>query len=73
MKLKGVRVELVDCGSGELEGKKIRDIFMKPLSSESVGVGCRQWLDENRKEFGLFYFGLCNPFIPVCTHSADNH
>lgn len=49
-----MRVEPVDCGSGELGGKKMRDIFMKPLSCETVGVGCRQWLDENRKEFGLF-------------------
>lgn len=50
----------------------MRDIFMKPLSHVTVGMGCRQWVDENRKDFGLFAFGLGNPFIPLCIHSADS-
>lgn len=50
----------------------MRGIFMRLLSLVTVGEGCRQWVDENRKEFGCFLFGLGNPFIHSTIHSAEN-
>lgn len=44
----------------------MRDIFLKPLSCATVGVNCRQQVDENRRKFGLFLLALVtHSFIHV--------